>query len=253
MIANHIKGCTTCRKLRSAPIEQKMADLPQDRLEPAPPISYSDVDYFGPWYVKEGRRMLKRYGVLFTCLNSRAIHIETAKTMDLNSFLNAYRRFVCRRGQVRQLRSDNGSNFVGARNELQKAFAEMDERIQQELLKDNCDWINFRMNPPYASHMGGVWERQIRTVRGVLSGILDQHGSQLDDESLIKNLYNRSQSYCQQPAANCYQQCQFSLYGTTDTKSFVNLEIKGDSTPPGYISRCRCLFPSSLAQSSIPF
>jgi hypothetical protein len=60
----------------------------------------------------------------------------------------------------------------------------MDERIQQELLKDNFDWINFRMNPPYASHTGGVWERQIRTVRGVLSGILDQHGSQLDDESL---------------------------------------------------------------------
>jgi hypothetical protein len=75
--------------------------------------------------------------------------------MDLNSFLNAYRRFVCRRGPVRQLRSDNGSNFVCARNELQKAFAEMDDKIiQQELLKDNCDWINFRMNPPYASHMG---------------------------------------------------------------------------------------------------
>lgn len=61
MIENHIKGCTICRKLRSAPIEQKMAHLPQDRLEPAPPFSYSAVDYFGPWYVKEGRRMLKRY------------------------------------------------------------------------------------------------------------------------------------------------------------------------------------------------
>ena len=185
MITNHIRSCTTCRKLRSALVEQKMADLPEDRLEPAPPFSYSAVDYFGPWYVKEGRRVLKRYGVLFTCLNSRAIHIEIANTMDLNSFLNAYRRFVCRRGPIRQLRSDNGSNFVGAKNELQKAIAEMDkERIKQELLKDNCDWIQFRMNPPYASHMGGVWERQIRTVRGVLSGILDHHGHHLDDESL---------------------------------------------------------------------
>ena len=134
--------------------------------------------------------------MLFTCLNSRAIHIEIANTMDLNSFLNAYRRFVCRRGPIRQLRSDNGSNFVGAKNELQKAIAEMDkERIKQELLKDNCDWIQFRMNPPYASHMGGVWERQIRTVRGVLSGILDHHGHQLDDES--KNINDGSRSNCQ--------------------------------------------------------
>ena len=50
--------------------EQRMANLPEDRVQPAPPFSYSAVDYFGPWYVKEGRRQLKRYGVLFTCLAS---------------------------------------------------------------------------------------------------------------------------------------------------------------------------------------
>lgn len=100
------------------PQEQKMADLPEDRLEPAPPFTFCAVDYFGPWYIKDGRRELKRYGVLFTCLASRAIHLEVADSLSTDSFLNAYRRFVARRGPVRQLRSDQGSNFVGAMNEL---------------------------------------------------------------------------------------------------------------------------------------
>lgn len=51
-------------------------------------------------------------------------------------------------------------------------------------MKDQCDMIEFKMNVPNASHMGGVWERQIRTVRNVLSVLLDQHGAQLDDETL---------------------------------------------------------------------
>jgi len=57
-------------------------------------------------------------------------------------------------------------------------------KISNVMLKDNCDWINFKMNVPYASHMGGVWERQICTVRNILSVILCQHGTQLDDDSL---------------------------------------------------------------------
>ena len=56
----------------------KMADLPSDRLEPARPITYCGVYYFGPWQVKEGRKELKRYGDTFTCLASRVIHLEVA-------------------------------------------------------------------------------------------------------------------------------------------------------------------------------
>ena len=162
-----------------------MADLPKDRLEPTPPFTYCAVDYFGPWYIKKGRSEHKRYGVLFTCMASRAIHLEVAHTLDADSFINAYRRFVGRRGPVRQLRSDQGTNFVGAKNELKKALQEMDsDKMRRELLKRNCDWINFKMNVPNASHMDGVWERQIRTVRNIMSSLLDHHGTQLDDESL---------------------------------------------------------------------
>jgi len=78
-----------------------MANLPEDRLEPAPPFTFCAVDYFGPWHVREGGRELKRYGVLFTCLASRAVHLEVASSLSTDSFLNAYRRFVGRRGPVR--------------------------------------------------------------------------------------------------------------------------------------------------------
>ena len=159
-----------------------MADLPEDRLEPAPPFTFSAVDYFGPWYVKEGHRELKHYGVLFTCLPSRAIHLEVSNSLDTDSFLNAYRRFVCGRGPVRQLRSDQGTNFIGAMNELQKAVTELNHvRIREKLLSNNCDWIEFKPNVPHASHKGGVWERQIRSVRNVLASLLESHGTQLDD------------------------------------------------------------------------
>ena len=54
---------------------------------------------------------------------------------------------------------------MGARSELAAALNDMkSERISRELLKDSCDWIIFKMNPPHASHMGGVWERMIRSV-----------------------------------------------------------------------------------------
>ena len=184
-VSNHIAQCVKCRKLRGTPQDQKMADLPEDRLEPAPPFTLSAVDYFGPWYVKEGRKELKRYGVLLTCLSSRAIHLEVSNSLATDSFLNAYRRFVGRRGPVRQLRSDQGTNFIGAMNELQQAVKELNhERIREELLLNNCDWIEFKPNVPHASHMGGVWERQIRSVRNVLASLLESHGTQLDDESL---------------------------------------------------------------------
>ena len=128
---------------------------------------------------------MTRYGVLFTCMASRAIHLKTASSLTKDSFLNAYRRFVCRRGPVQQLRSDQGTNFVGAKNELEAALREMNQdKIRRELLKSSCDWFSWKMNAPHSSHMGGVWERQIRTVRSVLTGLLQNHASQLDDESL---------------------------------------------------------------------
>ena len=72
-----------CRKTCGGLQNQRIADLPGDRLETfPPPFTYSKVDYFDPWFVKEGRENVKRYGVVFTCLVSRAVHLESAISLD---------------------------------------------------------------------------------------------------------------------------------------------------------------------------
>ena len=183
VVRSIISKCVRCRQLRGKIGEQKMADLPTDRLEPAPPFTYCAVDMFGPFTIKEGRKELKRYGALFTCMASRAIHLESTNSMDADSFIQALRRFLARRGEVRSIRSDNGTNFIGAENELTKALKEMDEEKVRNFLQDKgTDWIKWTHNPPAASHMGGVWERQIRTARAILSSLLKTHGSSLNDE-----------------------------------------------------------------------
>lgn len=63
MVSKLIYDCVTCRRLRAVAQDQKMANLPSDRLEPSPSFTYCAVDYFGPWIVKEGRKELKRYGL----------------------------------------------------------------------------------------------------------------------------------------------------------------------------------------------
>ena len=181
-----IYKCVQCRLLRGKVGEQKMADLPEDRCTSAPPFTYCAVDIFGPFTIREGRKDLKRYGCLFTCLACRAIHIETTNSLETDSFINALRRFIARRGEIRELRSDQGTNFVGAEIELNKALQEMNHKEISKCLKQNgADYkhIVWKKNPPYASHMGGVWERPIRTVRNILSAMLKNHGSILNDES----------------------------------------------------------------------
>ncbi|XP_071787378.1 uncharacterized protein, partial [Asterias amurensis] len=98
-----------------------MADLPSDRLRPdESPFTRIGMDYFGPFDVKRGRSVVKRYGVIFTCLASRAVHIEKADSLDTDSCIDAIRRFIARRGNVKEMRSDNDTNLVGAEKELRK-------------------------------------------------------------------------------------------------------------------------------------
>ncbi|KAA0708008.1 hypothetical protein E1301_Tti024137 [Triplophysa tibetana] len=182
-VASHIYKCTTCRKYRRNTQDPKMADLPEERMEMTPPFTYCGIDCFGPFYVKEARKELKKYGLIFTCMCSRAIHIEMLDDLTTDAFINALRGFVAIRGHVRQLRCDQGTNFVGARGEFMKAMKNLDH---EQLKGYGCEFI---MNFPSSSHMGGVWERQIRTIRSVLTAILDQSAKRLDSASLRTFLY----------------------------------------------------------------
>ena len=130
---------------------------------------------------------MKHYGVLFTCMASRSVHLETANSLDTSSFISALTRFLCHRGPVGQLHSDHGTNFIGARNELKAAISEVDQdKVQGYLLDNKCEWIPLTLNVPHSGHMGGSWECQIQTVRNALEPLLIQSGTQLDDEAFRK-------------------------------------------------------------------
>ena len=153
-VAHHIRQCVRCRRVRAPPEEQRMADLPSDRVEPTPTFTYCGMDCFGPFHTKQGRKEQKRYGLLFTCLCSRAVHIEMLEDMTTDAFINALRCFVAIRGSVRHIRSDQGTDFVGAKNEMAKALKELNkERVAAYLSDNQCD---FQMNTPHSSHTGGV-------------------------------------------------------------------------------------------------
>ena len=170
-----LSRCISCRRRQGPFVGQKMADLPADRVTPdEPPFTNTGLDLFGVFYVKKGRGQEKRYGIVFSCLVSRAVHIEVVSSLSTDSFICALRRFLARRGQVRVIRSDRGTNFVGANNELAAEWEQLmksEDVIHETMLQRKIDWI---FNVPEASSHGGVWERVIRTIRKVLDALLTE-------------------------------------------------------------------------------
>lgn len=174
-VSSLIRSCVICARLRGFCQTQKMADLPQVRTEPTPPFTSIGCDCFGPFNIKQGRAQVKKYGLLCTCMVSRAVHIEVLDDLSTDSFVNALRRLIAIRGPVKRIFCDQGTNFIGANTEFKKALETTKEPLRSYLTEQQCE---FHFNTPSASHMGGVWERQIRTAREVLSGALkDMHHS----------------------------------------------------------------------------
>ena len=158
-----------------------MADLPRERLdEHVFPFTHTGVDYFGPFEVKFLRRTFKRWCCLFTCLTTRAVHIEVAQSLDTESCLAAVTRFIARRGYPNTIISDNGTNFVGAANELKAFMNEGDKaKIESDLAQKKIVW---KLNPPGAPHFGGILERLVQSCKKVMIAILDNRS--LTDEVL---------------------------------------------------------------------
>ena len=158
-----------------------MAPLPKERTDvDSPPFTSVGVDYFGPLMVKHGRGSAKRYGCIFTCLTTRAVHLEISHSMESDSFLMTLHRFMARRGKPAKIFSDNGTNFVGAERELREAIEELNsQKVKDALLIEAIEW---HFTPPHAPHMGGIWERLVRSVKTVLKSLIKQ--DLLTDEQL---------------------------------------------------------------------
>lgn len=182
-VKRHQHRCIECCRWRSKPAVQKMVDLPPPRLRLFKPAFYScGIDCFGPLAVRIGRRTEKRWGLLFKCLTTRAVHVDLLSSIDLDSFLMALRRFIARRGKPAELYSDQGTNFRGGEKELKEAFSNLSPEVQQNLATQQ---ISFHFNPPAAPHFGGVWEREIRSVKAALYTTI---GSQTVSEEVLRTV-----------------------------------------------------------------
>lgn len=170
-IRNMIRSCIPCRRRNARASSQLMADLPIERLTAFEPcFTYCGTDCFGPIVCKVHRRKSPYYGVLFLCMNSKAIHLEMVKTLGTDDFLLALMRFVSLRGNVKQIRSDNGSNYVGAERNLREIVKKWNEKqIHDELRAKNVHW---EWQKPYASAQSGIWERRVKETKRHLYAIL---------------------------------------------------------------------------------
>ncbi|XP_055920785.1 uncharacterized protein LOC129952291 [Eupeodes corollae] len=187
------RDCQACKIQNARPQVPEMANLPKARLSAfCRPFTFVGVDFFGPIIVTVGRRNEKRWGALFTCLTIRAVHVEIAHSLTTDSFIMCLRNFMARRGTPLEIYSDNGTNFRGAEKVLKEELKQVDlGRVADEFVIAELKW-NF--NPPTTPHMGGAWERLVRSIKTVLYKILSSR--KVGDESLrcalieVENIIN---------------------------------------------------------------
>lgn len=110
------------------------------------------------------------------------MHLDLLIAINTDAFLIALRMFIPRRGTPAELFSDQGTNFKGGERELRETFMEMSPELQQLLAPQK---ITFRFNPPAAPHFGGVWEREIRSVKSALNATV---GAQHVPEEVLQTV-----------------------------------------------------------------
>ncbi|XP_055523209.1 uncharacterized protein LOC129717358 [Wyeomyia smithii] len=168
------RSCQYCKVKKSTPRPPLMGPLPRVRLTPfIRPITFAGVDYMGPLEVRVGRCVAKRWNCLFTCLTVRAVHLELVHSLSSASCVMAFRRFVARRGAPQEVFSDKGTNFVGANRQLSEEKQKIRDIVQDcaaTFTNANTQW---HFNVPAAPHMGGPWERMVKSVKVAMKAVSD--------------------------------------------------------------------------------
>jgi len=177
---------------------QIMAPLPKCRVTPGfRAFTCTSFDYFGPILVKVGHMYVKRYGCLFTCMASRAVHVEVAYLLNASSFLQAFFRFIHRRRSVRKMFSDRETNFLLAERELREGVRDRNQlHLHESLRQQNLKWY---FNPPLSPASGGAWEILVKTVKKILCSLAGERS--LDDEA-PPLVVGQSREYYEQSAAD---------------------------------------------------
>ncbi|XP_072377028.1 uncharacterized protein [Diabrotica undecimpunctata] len=160
------------QETRRKSFEVQTPPLPADRVRDTTAFEISGVDLAGPLYLKSGE---KAWICLFTCAVYRAVHLELVTSLSTNAFIQAFRRFVARRGRPRILYGDNRTNFT----EFENAFKQLDWNIIAEYSSKQS--IKWRFNPPTAAWWGGFWERLVGIVKGLLRKVLGRASLNYED------------------------------------------------------------------------
>lgn len=168
-----IRSCIKCFRCRPVVVQPPfMADLPADRVTAARPFSGVATDFAGPYLVKSSllrnAKSVKAYLCVFVCLATKAVHLEVVSSLSVEAFIAAFTRFVSRRGLPSLIRSDRGTNYVGANNYIKEVcqFLVKNEIIlKEEFRRQNIHW---EFNPPASPHMGGLHEAAVKSAKNLL-------------------------------------------------------------------------------------
>ncbi len=167
-----LENCVPCKRQKGRAVRPPEGPLPEFRLPPQrgqfAAFGVTAVDCAGPFRVKRGRSYETYYLLLLTCCQVRAVRLEYLSDLSVDAFLLALTRASSRGVNPHTVLSDNGGNFEGA-NRLLRALW---KALPQEELMERKPMINWRFNPPYASHYGGVFERLIKATKEALYHVL---------------------------------------------------------------------------------
>ncbi|CAK9800717.1 hypothetical protein ANTPLA_LOCUS7241 [Anthophora plagiata] len=174
-----LRTCVRCFRAKPRAVQYPMGQLPANRVTPARPFSTCGVDFAGPFITKDRTRSkvtLKSYACIFVCFATKATHIELATDLSTEAFLKCLNRFIARRGLCQSIVSDNGTNFVGAKNRLSDLdklirSKEHNEQITNFLSEKQIQW---HLIPPQAPHFGGLWESAVRLTKYHLNRVIGE-------------------------------------------------------------------------------
>jgi hypothetical protein len=161
--------------------EQKIANLPEFRFEqPLGAFAKTGIDFAGPYEIKKGRMQArpKYYILLFTCLQTRAVHLEVTPGMDTDAVVLAFTRFIAYRGMPTDFLSDNWSTFVSDDKELEGWVRNLN---QQDIISKVSAAINWHLTPPYGPHHGGTYEIMIKATKRCLKSFCRHPDFTLDE------------------------------------------------------------------------
>ncbi|XP_046860901.1 uncharacterized protein LOC124454137 [Xenia sp. Carnegie-2017] len=214
-----VRGCIKCKKFEGKAFPAaKEACLPSSRVSEEPPFSNTGIDFAGPSYATNNQRMDKVYICLFTCASTRAVHLELVCYLSVLSFLQAFRRFVSRRGLPSRIISDNAKTFKSASREVTNILRSTD--IQRELASKGVNWEFIIEKAPW---QGGFYERVIQSTKRCLKKTLGR--SSMDFEALRTILVEIEATINNRPLTYIYDDQEGISYPLTPSQLIYGRQI----------------------------